>query len=299
MSTASWSRPTADVSVTSSMIHDLLARDHPDLAGLELGDAYEGWDNVTVRLGADLAVRVPRRTHAAQLIEREHVWLPRLAEGWTFAAPVPARLGGPSEELPWAWAVVPWLPGVPAYTAPLSRAGARALGRALAELHAPAPPEAPRNPFRSTPLAERAERFDDRIERLLATGLTLDDELARQQFHLGAAQRRPLEVWCHLDLHGANVLSADGALGGILDWGDLGVADPATDLGQAWCLVGSSRMRDLLDGYDDAITPLDEGAMLRVRAEALAYAVTLAALTEEPYAEAGRRALVDLEVLAA
>ncbi|WP_062518034.1 phosphotransferase [Demequina gelatinilytica] len=297
MSTASWSAPPADISVTPDTAHALLARDHPDLASLPLGPVYEGWDNVTIRLGEHLAVRVPRRARAAQLIEREHVWLPRLAPAWGFRAPVPERLGAPSAEVPWAWAVVPWIPGDPAYAAPLSARGALALGRALATLHAPAPPEAPRNPFRSTTLAERAERFDDRVARLLERGLALDDALAREQFELGASQRRPLETWCHLDLHGANVLSDRGRLGGILDWGDLGVADPATDLGQAWCLVGSSRMRDLLRGYDDAVTPLDESAMLRIRAEALAYAVTLAALDEQPYADAGTRALADLDVL--
>ncbi|WP_062389130.1 phosphotransferase [Demequina iriomotensis] len=297
MSTTSWSAPPADISVTPDTAHALLARDHPDLASLPLGPTYGGWDNVTIRLGDDLAVRIPRRAHAAQLIEREHVWLPRLAPGWGFPAPVPVRLGGPSEEVPWAWAVVPWLPGEPAYAAPLSGRGARDLGQALAALHAPAPADAPRNPFRSTPLAERAERFDDRIGRLLERGLALDDDVAREQFRAGAAQRRPLETWCHLDLHGANVLSDGGRLGGILDWGDLGIADPATDLGQAWCLVGGARMRDLLRGYDDAVTPLDESAMLRIRAEALAYGVTLAALDEQPYADGGRRALVDLGVL--
>ncbi|WP_062467362.1 phosphotransferase [Demequina maris] len=299
MSTTGWSGPAADVTVSHATVRSLLERDHPDLAALPLGDTYEGWDNVTIRLGDALAVRIPRRAHAAQLIEREHVWLPRLAPGWGFAAPVPERLGGPSDEVPWAWAVVPWLPGTPAYVAPLSGRGAADLGRALAQLHAPAPPDAPRNPFRSTPLAERAERFDDRIERILEIGVALDADLAREHFHAGALQRRPLETWAHLDLHGANVLSHRGRLGGILDWGDLGVADPATDLGQAWCLVGTARLRDLLKGYDDAITPLDEAALLRVRAEAVAYAVTLASLDEQPYRDAGRRALIDLDVASA
>ncbi len=63
--------------------------------------------------------------------------------------------------------------------------------------------------------------------------------------------------------------------------------------------MGTSRLRDLLKGYDDAVTPLDEAALLRMRAEAVAYAVTLASLDEQPYRDAGRRALVDLDVASA
>ncbi|WP_062465341.1 phosphotransferase [Demequina soli] len=296
MSTASWSAPAADVSLPLDLIRELVDREHPDLADLPLGDAYEGWDNVTVRLGDALAVRVPRRAHAAQMVEREHVWLPRLAPGWGFRAPVPTRLGRPSAEVPWAWAIVPWIPGERAYHAPLSARGAADLGRALARVHVPAPDDAPRNPYRSPPLEERAERFDDRLERIVETGIALDADHARVQFHAGAVRPRPVETWAHLDLHGANVLSVRGRLGGIVDWGDLGVADPATDLGQAWCLVGSARMRDLLKGYGDGVVPRDEATMLRVRAEAVAFAVTLAALDDEPYRAAGVRALVDLEV---
>jgi aminoglycoside phosphotransferase (APT) family kinase protein len=297
MSSTSWSSPAAELAVTPALVRALLEREHPDLAGLALGETYEGWDNVTMRVGDTLAVRIPRHARAGSLIEREHVWLPRLAAGWTFAVPAPVRIGAPSAEVPWPWAVVPWMTGDSAYDAPLSSRGAVDLGRALAQVHAPAPPDAPRNPFRSTPLADRAERFDDRVERLIDLGVPIDADLARAQFRTGAVRRRPIETWCHLDLHGANVLTERGRLAGIIDWGDLGAGDPATDLGQAWCLVGGARMRDLLKGYADAVTPLDESAIQRIRAEALAFAVTLASFDEQPYAAAGRAALVDLDVV--
>ena len=265
---------------------------------LPLGARYEGWDNVTYRLGEALAIRLPRRALGASLTPREHLWLPRLAQAWSFPAPAPVRIGAPEGGYPYAWSVVPWLEGQEASTAPLSSRGANDLGRALAELHAPAPPDAPRNPFRSDPLEQRAERFDDRIERVLARGVPLADDLAREQFREGALQRRSLETWTHLDLHGANVLTRGGRLAGILDWGDFGVGDPATDLGQAWCLVGTSRLKQLLQGYRGALMRLDEPAMLRIRAEALGYAMTLASLEEEPYGSAGVRALEGLGVVA-
>jgi hypothetical protein len=57
--------------------------------------------------------------------------------------------------------VVPYLPGVPAAQASsFDPAGAAVVvGRFLGALHVPAPADAPANPFRGVPLAERAGKF--------------------------------------------------------------------------------------------------------------------------------------------
>ncbi len=298
MTTPPWQRPDSDARLDASQVHALVAEQHPDLAELTLGPAIEGWDTVVHRLGPHLAVRIPRHAAAAAHAGVEHAWLPRLSAAWGFAVPTPVRMGRPTDELPWAWSIARWIEGEPVYGARLSSKGAGDLGRALAQLHTVAPVDAPRNPFRSSTLAVRAERFDDRVERLIESGVPVDADTARAEYGAGAALRRGVETWCHLDLHGANVLAAGGRLAGILDWGDLGAGDPATDLGQVWCLVGSSRFRDVLHGYRAGAVPLDEAGLLRARAEALGYAATLAAVDEEPYADAGRRALADLGVLA-
>jgi aminoglycoside phosphotransferase (APT) family kinase protein len=41
-------------------------------------------------------------------------------------------------------------------------------------------------------------------------------------------------VWLHGDLHPGNVIVDDGRLAAVVDWGDIGVGDPATDLAAAW-----------------------------------------------------------------
>ncbi|WP_062380940.1 phosphotransferase [Demequina pelophila] len=294
MGTVPWSSPVADVEITFDLAADLLSGAHPDLADLPLGTRHEGWDNVTYRLGEDLALRLPRRALAAELASREHAWLPGLAREWAFRTPVPVRLGAPTPDYPYAWSIVRWVEGAHAYDEPLTAAGARQLGSALGQLHVPAPPDAPRNPVRSAPLAERAERFDRRLERLLAAGVPVDEESMRQAYAEGAALARPAATWAHLDLHGANVLSLGGALAGILDWGDLGAGDPATDVGQAWCLVGTALRPALLAGYRGTVGALDAHLTARARAEAVAYAATLATLDEDPYRAAGLAALADL-----
>ena len=43
-------------------------------------------------------------------------------------------------------------------------------------------------------------------------------------------------VWIHEDLAPDNLLALDGRLSEVIDWGGLGVGDPATDLLPAWDL---------------------------------------------------------------
>ncbi|WNM27479.1 phosphotransferase [Demequina capsici] len=301
--------PDAEVRISDDLVSRLLSAQHPDLADLPRGERHEGWDNITIRLGEDLAVRLPRRQLGADLASREHRWLRELASGWDFTVPAPVRLGAPGEGYPWPWSVVPYLEGDRCFDAPLTDAGAKDLGKALAQVHRPAPADAPRNPVRSATLAERAELFDARLNTLVAMAdapADLWEDDARAAFEAGARAGRELETWAHLDLHGGNVLTSKGRLAALLDWGDLGVADPATDLGQALCLVGRRSFRPLLDAYARAGGAasrrkglllgggLDEVTALRVEAEALTYAAMLACHERAIQPGAGWDALVDL-----
>ena len=68
--------PAAEVDIDASLVRALLQAQMPDLAGLSLDFVGEGWDNVMVRLGPDLALRLPRRAVADGLIRHEQRWLP-------------------------------------------------------------------------------------------------------------------------------------------------------------------------------------------------------------------------------
>ncbi|WIB13810.1 phosphotransferase [Curtobacterium sp. MCPF17_052] len=145
--------PAAEVEVDTALVRALLVDQHPDLADRPLAVVASGWDNVVVRLGADLAVRMPRRSAAAVLVEHEQRWLPELARlvGAVVPVPVPLRAGRPALGYPWAWSVVPWFPGRTLG----SVAGGPGVGEALADfvsaLHVPAPDDAPPNAVRAVP----------------------------------------------------------------------------------------------------------------------------------------------------
>lgn len=105
-------RPAAEVHVDVHLVRRLLAAQFPQWADLPL-ELVEpaGWDNFIYRLGADLAVRLPRRALGAMHVQREHQWLPVLAPRLPLPVPSPLGKGLPGEGYPWPWTVYRWLAG--------------------------------------------------------------------------------------------------------------------------------------------------------------------------------------------
>ncbi|MFE7408526.1 phosphotransferase [Isoptericola sp. NPDC057559] len=290
--------PAAEIDVDVALTRALLAEQHPDLADRPLEIVAHGWDNVMVRLGDDLAVRLPRRALAAPLVEHEQQALPALAARLRAAVPdvvvpVPVRLGRPSAALgyPWSWHVVPWAGGVSAEATDVAArvAWAPTLGRLLAAVHSPAPDDAPSNPVRGVPLGERAEARDPSV---------LDERLAAAPAATRAAARRLWDraldaaafdgppVWLHGDPHPANLVVAPGEdgrpdrLSAVVDWGDVTSGDPASDLGSLWlCFddAGRAACRAEIQARANAGRGWDEATWARAAGWSLLFATNMLA----------------------
>ena len=262
--------PPAEVGIDEGLVRRLLAEQAPHLAGLPVHDPRNGWDNRIWRLGGHLAVRLPRREAAAHLLEHEQRWLGAIAARLPLPVPTPQVLGAPGAGYPWAWSVVPWYDGeVAARSAPLPSQAA-ALGALLGALHVPSGAEAPTNPFRGVPLADRLPWVEDWLATthsepdadLVARGAALVIATAREQ--PASTERR----WLHGDLHPRNILVRDGRLAAVLDWGDLCGGDPATDLASVWWLVDPEHHAPFWTAYAGAPAglPEPEGTWHRSRA---------------------------------
>jgi aminoglycoside phosphotransferase (APT) family kinase protein len=283
--------PAAEVDVDEALVRALLADQHPDLAELALAPLANGWDNVLFRAGDQLVVRLPRRAMAAELVAHEHRWLPELAPRLPLPIPAPVRVGHPALGYPWAWSIVPWIPGQSALEAPIDdlAEAAQQLGTFLRALHQPAPPDAPRSPVRGIPLAGRDELTLRSIE-------AVEDEVdARAMRALWARLRdtRPWEgprVWVHGDTHPGNLVVDGGRLAGVLDFGDLNGGDPASDLAVAWMLLSPEHrpvFRTAAGAGDD------EDLWTRARGWALALGLVILASSRDnpPYEALARRTL--------
>jgi aminoglycoside phosphotransferase (APT) family kinase protein len=287
--------PAAEVSVPPDLVRRLLEAQQPDLAHLPIRGMAYGWDNLMYRLGDGLAVRLPRRAAAAGFIVHEQRWLPVVAPRLPLPVPAPVRAGRPALGYPWPWSVVPFLPGrLAAREPPADLAGAAAsLGRFLATLHVPAPPDAPANPLRGVPLAERTAAV---TENLGITGGLVDHGAAMRAWR--AALATPAwggaPVWLHGDLHPANILVHRGIISGVIDFGDITAGDPAADLSVAWMLLPADCRGAFRDAYRAASGHADsDDTWARARGWALALSLAcLAHSADNPLIAAiGRRTI--------
>ena len=298
-------RPSAEVVITPDLVRRLLRDQHPGLADLDLEEVGEGWDNSILRLGPDLAVRIPRRQQAAELVLNEQRWLPELAVVAGVPIPAPVHVGRPTEYFPWAWSVVPWFDGTEAGLVPIADRTPLAidLARCLVGLHRPAPSDAPANPYRGVPLALRDASV---VERLADPGIVRADEARRvwaDSLAAPAWQGPPL--WLHGDLHPFNILtcpgsasdgaSTDAVLCALIDFGDLTSGDPACDLATAW-LTFDATGRAAFRAEVDRLSGADAATWQRARGWALVMATAMLAHSDDDprFAILGARAFTEI-----
>jgi aminoglycoside phosphotransferase (APT) family kinase protein len=252
--------PAAEHVVEEREVRELVAEQHPDLAGDAVGFFEEGWDTTLWRLGDDLLVRLPRRELAVAGLLAEQRWLPGLAPRLPLPVPVPVRVGVPGCGFPWRWSIVPFLAGTPALAGPQvdGERAARSLGRFLRALHTNAPPDAPHSAWRGVPLSARASTYAELVAELGAAidGAAVERVWARA---LDAPRGHQPPTWVHGDLHPGNLLIDGGDLVGVLDFNDLTAGDPATDLSSLWLLFEPEHAEVALEAYGGA----DEALLAR------------------------------------
>lgn len=276
-------KPASEVTISHDLIHTLLKEFVPDLADEPLSFHDVGWDNEIHRLGSDYAVRLPRREAAAILVENEQRWLPELAPELPLPIPVPTYAGRPAFGFPWHWSIVPWLTGIPLAHAPKPPTDRLMddLSAFLNALHVAAPEDAPENPFRGVPLAERDTTVRERIGQIESVDAEAALELWSELLDTPAWGGDP--IWLHGDLHPMNLLVRGGHLSAVLDFGDVTGGDPATDLSIAWMLFDVDERLEFRKMLSIDGRSVDIHTWNRSRAWALSHAVScLANSADDP-----------------
>ncbi len=293
---ASHGTPIAEVDVSVELVQALLADQFPDYSRLPVSLLASGFDNINFRVGDELIARLPRRAIGAELIQSEQTWLPKLARVVSVPIPVPIHVGAPAAGYPWAWSLVRWHEGETVDLAPLARHGREAFLKFLEQVHRSAPADAPTNHFRGVPLGHRVEAVDDRFaflsENTDLIGTAIQTIWQRGLEADANTQARP-RTWLHGDLHPRNVLSHDGNLAAVLDWGDICAGDPASDLASVW-LLSPEHALDMESKL--LVSTVYDGELMRdrLRGWAVLFGVLFASVgvTDDPrHFHVGRRTL--------
>ncbi|MFI0370005.1 phosphotransferase [Actinomadura sp. 1N219] len=283
--------------VTADLAAALIGRRFPELRDAKVERLATGWDNTVFLVGGEWVFRFPRRKIAVPGIEREIAALPVLAPRLPLPVPVPRFAAEPSDDFPWPFWGARMIPGREfADVRPPERertALAAGIGAFLRALHDPAlVREAghglPLDPMGRAAPAIRAARTTGRLDALAELGVWERDPAV--DAFLAAARERGVPagdpVIVHGDLHVRHLLLApDGSVAGVIDWGDVCLADPAVDLSLAYAGFGGAARDALLAGYGLPVPPGREAA-------ARTLALNLSATLAEYAASTGREALL-------
>ncbi|HEY3531102.1 MAG TPA: phosphotransferase [Nocardioides sp.] len=197
------------------------------------GDDFDGgWDNLVTLVDSRWVHRSPRFPDREAQLRREAELLPWLAPQLPLPVPLPEVVSQHPLTVRYGY-----LPGGPCPGT--SAAHGTAMGRFLKALHAVDPDQAVRHGARDAgswhaELQETLARMERDVLPLLPdeVATTGRDLLSR----MGVQPARSGVV--HGDLGPEHIRVVGDRVGGVIDWGDSCVGDPALDL--AWTMLGAS-----------------------------------------------------------
>ena len=231
---------STEVDLDVDAVRSLIAAHFPEYADLPVTElATPGSQNHMFRLGRTLCVRLPRRRGVVERLRKEVRWLPMISQDSPLMVPEPVASVNPGAAYPMPWAIYRWIEGQPFSAEALIDEEESALRMAafVASLRKLDPSDAPPSQ-QDRPFADR----DLDVRR----GIPLVGDVLDQAKLADAWQRladtepwtgKP--TWTHGDLLPQNFVLRDGQLAAIVDFGSLGVGDPALDLLPAWAAFGA------------------------------------------------------------
>jgi aminoglycoside phosphotransferase (APT) family kinase protein len=246
---------TSEPFIVVSVALELVRSQFPSWSSLDVTPVEdEGWCNRAFRLGENMIMRLPRHQSYAAQVEKEAAWLPKLAPLLPTPIPEPVALGAPSAHYPLHWSVYRWIEGQTARPERVESMStlARSLAAFLVALQrvptqdGPAP--GPHNFYRGGPLAT----YDSQTRSAIAAiGTKIDMTLATEAWDRALASRwQGMPVWIHGDVSVGNLLVKNGQLCAVIDFGNIGVGDPACDIAMYWTTFEGDAKKAFSDGLD-------------------------------------------------
>lgn len=260
-----------EADIDESLVRALLKTQFPQWAEFSIERVQsDGTDHALYRLGSDMCVRLPRIASAAEQIALEQQWLPHLAVQLPLAIPTPLGKGMPQENYPWHWSIYRWLEGDNLCVVRVAdeHQAAADLAHFIRALHNIDPTGGPLS-RRGGSLVLRDEEVRTSIAAL-PNGIDTKALIAVWQACLQAPAWDKDPVWTHGDLLPGNILVHNGQLSAVIDFGLMGIGDPACDIIPAWSIFSS----DTRQSFRDALA-VDDATWTRGRGWALSIAVTI------------------------
>jgi aminoglycoside phosphotransferase (APT) family kinase protein len=261
---------TADITISETLVQDLLKQKFPQLIPLQLESFGEGWDNLLFLVNRKYIFRFPRRTLAADLIEREIRVLPELSSLLPVPIPKPCFVGQSTDEYPYSFFGYPKIAGTVPYMLKLTddqrTKSAVRWAELLRALHSIRIGEALQWGIASSDyigrmdVGKRVKMFITKVEEAQQKGLienpnallSIIDDLPTTEF----VRQQKYRTLVHGDLNFRNFLvDNEGILSSVIDWGDAHIGHPAVDLSVVYSFLPPNARSDFFKAYGEVDTP--------------------------------------------
>ena len=225
--------------INVSLVEKLIQEQFPEWAHLEVKPVkLSGHDNRTFHLGDQMSVRLPSDAAYAPQVEKENKWLPILSKELSLPISAPIAKGNPSEEYPWSWSINKWVEGETVTKENVHDLNefATDLGSFLVALQSIDASNGPIAGAHNFYRGGLISVYDQEARVAIENNKDVFDEALLKHFWNLALrstwERKP--VWVHGDIAPGTLLVKDGKLSAVIDFGILGVGDPACDAAMAW-----------------------------------------------------------------
>lgn len=257
--------------ITTQIARALIVEQFPQFAHLPIRSVdHGGNDNRTFHLGSEMSIRLPSAEGYERQVLKEQTWLPKIAPYLPLPIPQPVAMGMPSKIYPWNWSIYKWLEGESANSLELRdehlETIALQLAQFLNEFHkfdaAGAPAPGLHNWWRAAHTSVYNAETKSLIEELKDF---IDVAQARKLWQRAISSKWDRDpVWVHGDVASGNLLVKDNRLAAVIDFGCMGIGDPACDLTIAWTFF-RGKSREIFKANMD----LDEETWARARGWAM------------------------------
>ena len=251
----------SDRRLDESTVRLIVAEQFPEFEGQEAVRFGEGWDNEAFLLGGGWVFRFPRRANRVVWQQREEMVLGMLARPLGALVPEVLYRGRPGERFPYPFIGYRRLEGVAADTAGVSLdLLALQVADLFGRLHRLDPSSLPPTP------AAWEQRSPQTLAQEVVTqapvihqALPTDQHDAVNPWLTGNAQPPESKFFaclCHNDICAEHILvKADGTIGGLIDWTDAIVTDPAVDFAGLITIAGWPFIDQVLANYPLPVDP--------------------------------------------
>lgn len=259
------------ININPELAQKLILKQFPEFSSLLITSVEkQGHDNRTFRLGDEMLIRMPTDESYALKVAKEQNLLPKLVHHLSFDIPVPIKMGAPSADYPYPFSIYKWLQGrsinlINKEEIKLERL-AFDMAKFLKELQTIKNVEGPmpgqHNWWRGGHISFYDKDAQEQIEKLS----NIIDANKAMDLWIRALNTKwnKAPVWIHGDFAIGNMLMKNGKLSAVIDFGGMGMGDPACDLVIAWTYL-SGKSREIFIREMN----LDEGTWLRAKAWAL------------------------------